>query len=69
MGLVWSLSALVATIAVVLVFGAIINKAREKRDSPLYRLINKFKRKKDENLDFDQDIHYKRLSHKSGVKW
>ena len=67
MGLKWSLSALIATIALVLIGGAIYNKAKEKKDSPLYRIANKFKRKnKDEMVN--EEIHYKRLSHRGGIK-
>ncbi len=69
MGLVWNFSAAVATVAVILIFGAIINKAREKKDSPIYKIINKFKRKKPEDdMELYQE-HYRRLSHKGGLKW
>ncbi|GAF92387.1 unnamed protein product [marine sediment metagenome] len=67
MGLRFSLSALIATIALVLIGGAIYNKAKEKKDSPLYRIANKFKRKKTDEM-VNQEVHYKRLSHRGGIK-
>lgn len=67
MGLVWNMSAAVATLALVLVFGAVFNKAKEKKDSPLYKVINKFKRKKTDDM-INEEIHYKRLSHRGGIK-
>lgn len=70
MGLVWSLSALVATFAVLAVFGAIWNKMKQKKDSPLYSLMDKIKRKKDNTFEgLNETTHYRRLSHKAGVKW
>lgn len=69
MGLTWSLSAAIATMALLLIGGAIYNKAKEKQDSPLYRIAQKFKRNKQDDTMMDETIHYKRLSHKSGVKW
>ncbi len=68
MGLTWNLGALIATIALLLIGGAVYNKAKDKKDSPLYRVINKFKRKKTDEM-VNEEIHYKRLSHKGGVKW
>lgn len=69
MGLTWSLSAFVATIALVLIFGAIWNKARTKKDSPLYRVIEKFKRKKPGDEQELDEKHYRRLSMRGGLKW
>ena len=70
MGLVWSLSAAIATGVLVFIFGAIYNKAKEKKDSPLYSIVSKIKKKKNEEGDIiDESKHYKRLSHKGGVKW
>ena len=68
MGLVWSLSAAIATVALLLIGGAVYKKARETKDSPLYSIMNKFKRKKEEEMT-EETIHYKRLSHKGGIKW
>jgi len=68
MGLVWNLSAAIATVALLLVGGAVYNKAKNKKDSPLYRIMDKFKRKKTDEM-VNEDIHYKRLSHKGGLKW
>lgn len=69
MGLVWNLSAFITTIAILLIFGAIWNKAKNKKDSPLNKLIDKFRFRKKEDSSFDDEKHYKRLSHKSGLKW
>lgn len=70
MGLTWNLSAAIATLAVVLVFGAIFNKAKTKKDSPIYRIVNKFKRKRPEDeMEEQQMYNYKKLTHKGGVKW
>ena len=68
MGITWSLSALIATIAVLLIGGAIYKKGKEKKDSPLYGIMNKFKRKNNEEM-VTEDIRYRRLSHRDGVKW
>ena len=67
MGLTWNLSAAIATFALLLIGGAIYNKAKDKRDSPLYNIANKFKKKKPEEM-MNNEIHYKRLSHKGGIK-
>jgi hypothetical protein len=69
MGLEWSLSAAIATFVLLFILGAIYNKAKDKKDSPLYKIAQKLKRKKQEDTMIDETIHYKRLSHKSGVKW
>lgn len=69
MGLTWNLSALIATIAVLLIFGAVWNKARQRQDSPLYKLMEKMKGMKKENMDSDENKKYKRLSHRGGLKW
>ncbi len=69
MALTFNFSAIVATIALILVFGSIYNKMRQKKDSPLYKVSQKFKRKKDEDTPQEETQYYKRLSHKGGVKW
>ena len=69
MGLTWNLSAAVATIALLLIGGAIWNKARSKKDSPIYKMIEKFKRKKDDEDMYDEQNKYRRLSHSRGIKW
>lgn len=68
MGLTWNLAALIATIAILLIIGAVWNKAKQKKDSPLYKLISKFKRDKNEDMIPEQTT-YRRLSHKGGIKW
>lgn len=68
MGLTWSLSAAIATVALLLIGGAIVSKAKHKKDSPLYRVMERFKRKKTED-PIEDNLKYKRLSHKGGVKW
>lgn len=68
MGLIWNTAAFIATIALLLICGAVFNKAKEKKDSPLRKIVEKFKRKKFREIG-DDSIHYKRLSHKGGVKW
>lgn len=69
MALVWNMSAAIATFALVLIFGAIFNKAKDKKDSPLYKIAEKWKRKKQEDTMVEESKHYKRLSHKGGIKW
>lgn len=70
MGLVWSLSAAIATIVLLAIVLSIYNKAKNKKDSPLYAIAEKakgWKRKTDETNDDTK--HYKRLSHRGGIKW
>lgn len=71
MGLVFSMSAAVATFALLAVFGAIWVKARSKKDSPLYLIYEKyFKRSnREKDMSVDETKHYKRLSHRGGLKW
>lgn len=70
MGLTWSLSALVATVAVLIVFGAIWSKAKAKKDSPAYRIMNKFKRtKSDDDITPNEEKHYRRIYHRGGIKY
>ncbi len=68
MGLVWNMSAAIATVAILLIGGAIYKKGKNKKDSPLYGLMDKFKKKNKEETG-EETIHYRRLSHKSGIKW
>lgn len=69
MGLTWNLSAAIATIALILISGAVWNKARQKKDSPLYRLVEKLRRKKPEDDMIYDEKKYRRLSLRSGLKW
>lgn len=69
MGLRWSLSALIATGAVGAIVAAVINKAKNKTDSPLYGIIHKLKRNKPEEMEQQDSTYYKRLSMKGGLKW
>lgn len=69
MGLVWNFSAAVATVALALVFGAIIAKAKEKKDSPIYKIINKFKRNKEEDTNMEEQKTYRRIYQRGGIKY
>jgi len=68
MGLVWNMSAFIATIALLLIGGAIWSKAKSKSDSPINRIIERFKRKKPEQEVYDETKYYRRIK-PGGVKW
>jgi len=67
--LVWNFSAFLSTIILILIGLAIYDKAKKKKDSPIYRLINRFKRKEEDNNISDNELHYKRIYHRGGFKW
>jgi len=69
MGLTWNFSAVVATIALLAVFGAIWAKMKAKKDSPIYKLLKRFRRKKSEEEMNNNEIQYRRISHRGGIKY
>jgi len=68
-GIKWSLSAFIATIVLVLIGGAIFNKAKSKKNSPIFKVIAKIKGLKNDEKEINSPDYYRRLSHKGGIKW
>ena len=69
MGLIWSLPAAVATGAILILGLIIFDKMKSKKDSPLRKIIERFKRNPRNEFSMNDDVYYKRLSHKGGIKW
>jgi len=68
MGLVWNSSAIIATIVLILIGASIISKLKQNKDSIINKTINRFKYKKDDEENNEQ-IYYKKIINKGGVKW
>lgn len=63
----WNLSAAIATFAVVMIFVAVYKKGKNNKDSPLYKVAAKFTKKDTDGME--EEVHYKRLPHRGGLKW